>query len=598
MEQPLVRSLVDVWERSRELYADRNALGTKHADGQWGWLKYRELAGLVDACRGGFASLGVQPGDRIAIVSDNRVEWVVACYATYGCEAELVPMYQAQLEKEWEHILSDSGAAIVLAAGTTFDVITRLRDRLPGVRAIVGLDLPPDDPQSFHALLLRGEERPFPTRHPSPDSIAGFFYTSGTTGMPKGVVLTHWNLTSNLLAIREVFPLDPGEISLSFLPWAHALGQVCELHYGLSQGMSVAINDEIPNLLENLKEVKPTILVAVPRVFNRIHRTVTQQIATKPKLIQKMFADGLQVSSMHRRGEKSSFLREMALKVDDRLIFSKIRQRFGGRLKMVISGSASLNVEVAELVDALGIDVYEGYGLTETSPVVTCNTRTKRKIGSVGQVLPGVRVEIDTSKSKVPNEGEIIVYGPNVMKGYHNRPEETAATLTPDGGLRTGDLGYMDSEGFLYITGRIKEQYKLETGKYVMPAPVEEQLKLSPYLANVMIYGDGRPYNVAIVVPDRAALDEWARREEIQLDDPARDPRVHALLLRELHAHGELRSYEVPRRLLVVTQDFATENGLLTPTLKLKRSEVLERYRADLEALYAAEEDVRVGAAL
>ena len=595
-----IPSLVTVWEESSRRHATRDALAERRPGGEWAWLSYADVAARVDRCRSGLARLGVSPGDRVAVISDNRVDWVVACYAIYGLEGALVPMYQAQLDREREHILEDSGATIALVATEPlYTSVSALRERLPSLRAVVGFDLPPDHPDSFAALLALGEAEPIPARRPAPGTVAGFFYTSGTTGLPKGVVLTHANLGSNLLAMREVFPLEPGEISLSFLPWAHSFGQVCELHYGLSQGMSIAINDAIPNLLENLKEIRPTILVAVPRVFNRIYRAVMQDISQRPALLRRLFQDGLEAAAQHRRGEKVGFLRELELKLDDKLIFAKIRERFGGRLEKVISGSAALTLEVAELIDALGIAVYEGYGLSETSPVVAANTPRHRKLGSVGRVLPGVRVVIDESKGGAEGEGEIIVYGPNVMRGYHHREEENAAALTEDGGLRTGDLGRLDEDGYLFITGRIKEQYKLENGKYVMPGVVEEELKLSPYIANVMVHGDGRPYNIAIVVPDLPALEDWAKREGLELSDPARDPRVHALLMDELEKHGHtLRGYELPKKLLVLTDDFTTEGGTLTPTLKLKRREVLSRYRREVDALYAGPDDTRVPASL
>jgi len=593
-----IPSLVEVWEQSSRRFAERNALAERSPGGEWVWSSFTDVAARVDRCRAGLARLGVSPGDRIAVLSDNRLDWVVACYAIYGLEGALVPMYQAQLEREREHILEDSGATIALVATEPlFRSVSALKERLPSLRAVVGLDLPPDHPDGFEALLALGEAEPIPARHPAPGTVAGFFYTSGTTGLPKGVVLTHANLGSNLLAMREVFPLEPGEVSLSFLPWAHSFGQVCELHYGLSQGMSIVINDAIPNLLENMKEIRPTILVAVPRIFNRIYRAVMQDISRRPALLRKLFHDGLEVAAQHRRGEKAGFLRELELKLDDKLIFEKIRERFGGRLEKVISGSAALTVEVAELIDALGIKVYEGYGLSETSPVVAANTPRHRKLGSVGRVLPGVRVAIDESKGEGRGDGEIIVHGPNVMRGYHNRPEENAAALTEDGGLRTGDLGHLDEDGYLFITGRIKEQYKLENGKYVMPGAVEEELKLSSFIANVMVHGDGRPYNIAIVVPDSAALEDWAKREGIELSDPARDRRVLALLMDEMEKHGDtLRGYEIPRKLLVVTEDFTTEGGLLTPTLKLKRREVLSRYRREIDALYAGPDETRVSA--
>jgi long-chain acyl-CoA synthetase len=288
------------------------------------------------------------------------------------------------------------------------------------------------------------------------------------------------------------------------------------------------------------------------------------------------------------QGKRLSPAEWIDLAFDERLVFAKIRERFGGRLKYAISASATLGRDVAEFIDALGLTVYEGYGLTETSPIVSANVPGHRRFGSVGYVLPGVRVAIDHSVSANPAHGEIIVYGPNVMVGYHNRPEENQKALLPDGGLRTGDLGYLDDDGFLYITGRIKEQYKLENGKYVMPSPLEEELKLSPYIANIMIDGDGRPFNVALVVIDEAAIREWADEEGARLADPlVSEPRVRELIRNEIAAHAcGFREFEKPRDFVLIDEDFTPQNGLLTPTLKLKRREVRSRYGALLDALY------------
>lgn len=576
-------TLVHLYLRSCARYADRPALGTKGKDG-WRWTTYRELREQIDHFRGGLASLGIGEGDRVAIIANNRVEWVVACFAAHGLRASLVPMYEEQLAKDWRFILTDSGAKAVITASQP--ILHRvLAMQLPELH-VIGLELPDDDPRSFSALTRVGSARPVAVRHPDAETVANLVYTSGTTGNPKGVILTHGNIASNVTATIEVFPLEPHDRTLSFLPWAHSYGQV-ELYYVLTQGASTAINDAIPHLLENLAEVRPTMLVAVPRIFNRIYETVNQQIANKPAFMRRLFQAGIHSATRRSRGERLNTLEKLQFAVDDRLIFDKIRKKFGGRLEFVLSASAALSREVAEFVDALGLTVYEGYGLSETSPVVSANTREHRKLGSVGRVIPGVRVEIDASKSEVPGHGEIIVYGPNVMRGYHNLPEANAEVFTPDGGLRTGDLGYLDEEGFLFITGRIKEQYKLETGKYVMPAPIEEHLKLSPLISNIMLYGANRPYNVALVVLDEGGVRRWAAENDLEIGDISSDPRVLQLIMRELSERSsDLKSYEVPQRALLLTDDFTTENDLLTPTMKLKRRNIEKRFRSKLDALY------------
>jgi long-chain acyl-CoA synthetase len=581
-------SLVELGEVSCRRFADRPLFGTKR-HGRWEWTSYAQFHRLVDALRGGLSSLGVEQGDRVAIVSNNRVEWAVAAYATYGLGAIFVPMYEAQHSDELSFILRDCGAKVVFAANETLhSALTDMQAELPALKHIVTLDAASSDALSYENLLARGRLAPVPAEHPDSGAIAGFVYTSGTTGMPKGVTLSHANLTSNVAAVTSVFPLSPEDQTLSFLPWAHVFGQVCELHILLTTGGSTAINDELPRLVENLSEVKPTILVAVPRIFNKIHAGVKAQIAERPAFVRALFRAGLASARKRHAGEPLGPLESVGLALAERLIFSKVRARFGGRLKYAISGSAALDREVAEFIDALGIEVYEGYGLTETSPVVAMNRPGARQIGSVGRMIPGVRITIDRSVSPEPDSGEVVVYGPNVMKGYHNRPEENEKVFTPDGGLRTGDLGRIDARGYLYITGRIKEQYKLENGKYVMPSPLEEALKLSPYVSNVMLFGDNRPYNVVVVVPERQAVEAWAKDGGLDLPaDLAHSEALRALLQQELErASSRFRGFERPRDFILAREEFTTENGLLTPTLKLKRAKVLEVYRAELEALY------------
>jgi long-chain acyl-CoA synthetase len=401
-------------------------------------------------------------------------------------------------------------------------------------------------------------------------------------------VLSHWNLTSNVIASGEMFPLRPSDRSLAFLPWAHAFGQTAELHMLFSVGCSLALNDEVPNLVANLAEVKPTILIAVPRIFNRIYDVVNKQMLDRPKAIQSLFHAGIRAATKKKRGESLTLGQGLALAAADRLIFSKVRARFGGRLRFSVSGSAALAREVAEFVDALGISVYEGYGLTEASPVVSANCPDFTRLGTVGKPLPRVRVEIDRAVTGDDVNGEIIVYGDNVMLGYHHREEEERQMLLPDGGLRTGDMGFVDADGFLHITGRIKEQYKLENGKYVVPSPLEEELKLSPFILNAMIYGLNRPFNVALIVLDEAALTRWAQGKKLELKDPTNDPAVQELIAKELAARSaNFRGYEKPKAFRLIVEDFTVENGLLTPSLKVRRKLVLDRYLPSLESLYA-----------
>jgi long-chain acyl-CoA synthetase len=581
--------LVSMWERITTRYAERPLFGEKRASG-WVWKTYGEVAEHVQAFRAALAARGVGPGDRVALISDNRLEWAVVVHATLGLGAAYVPMYESQTRDDWSFILRDSGAKVVF--GAKHEIVRALDEAKPGLPAlqhVCGFELDASDERSFAAMLRTGRAAPaVATAKVSPEDAAGFVYTSGTTGEPKGVVLTHKNFCANINALTPLFPLTSEDRSLAFLPWAHAFGQTAEFYMLPALGCAVAINDEVPKLVGNLPELKPTVLIAVPRIFNRIYDGVNQQMRDKPKAIQALFHAGIRAATRRSRGTQLGFGESLTLKLADKLIFKKVRQRFGGRLRLVVSGSAALSKEVAEFIDALGIDVYEGYGLTETAPVVSVNTPEHRKIGSVGKALPNVRLVIDHQVTGDAKNGEIVVYGDNVMRGYHNHPEEDAKIFTGDRGLRTGDMGYVDEDGYLFITGRIKEQYKLENGKYVVPSPLEEDLKLSPYIGNVMLHGANKPHNVALVVLNQVNLAKWAEREGVTLGDPTTNPRVLELIKSELELHSkDFRGYERPKGFALITDDFTVENGMLTPKMSVRRNQVLKRYQATFDKLYA-----------
>ena len=581
------KNLVDLCEKSCNKFKDRELFGTK-VDGSWKWMTYGEFGKLVDDFRGGLASLGVGAGDKVGIVANNRVEWAVAAYATYGLGAAFVPMYEAQKADEWRFILDDCGAKI--AIGATPDIYKKLQGvkaQVASLEHVVGFEEPESDDHSYAALLKKGADKPVPAQHPKDGDTAGFIYTSGTTGNPKGVILSHGNLCSNINAIHAIFPFEASDRSLSFLPWAHSFGQTCELHAMLSMGCSMGINDAVENLVANLAEVQPTILFAVPRIFNRIYDGVNKQMTEKPGFIQSLFRNAVKNRTKKGRGEDVGVWAGMGISIADSIIFSKIRQKFGGRLKYAVSGSAALSKEVAEFIDALGIEVYEGYGLTETSPIATANFPGNRKIGSVGKAIPGVTIVIDKAVTGDAKNGEILIRGPNIMQGYHNRDDENKAVLMADRTFRSGDMGFVDDDGYLYITGRIKEQYKLENGKYVVPSPLEEELKLSPFIANVMIHGANKPYNVALVVPDKAALEKWAADNGKTLGDVEKSDDVKKVIEDELKKYAKsFKGFERPEKFVLTAEDFTTDNGMLTPTLKLKRRNVLQKYEPALDALY------------
>ncbi|MBM4361673.1 MAG: long-chain fatty acid--CoA ligase [Deltaproteobacteria bacterium] len=588
MAQPY-GSLVELLDASARAHAQKPLFGSK-IGGAWRWITYDEFRKDVDRFQSALAQLGVGRGDRVGIVGQNSVEWAITAYAAATRGAAFVPLYEEQGPAEWEYILRDAAPRVVVAANrATHDQLVTLRPRLPSVECVLGIGLADTDPASFRSHLVRGGANPAAGVLPRPEDLATILYTSGTTGVPKGVELTHQNLCSNVAALTGLFPYGPDERSLAFLPWAHSFGQTAELHALLSIGASLAINDAPDRLLENLEKVRPTVLYAVPRVFHRIHDGVAQDLRAVPAALRAVYETGLAAAARRARGESLGLPGRAALAAADRLVFSRIRARLGGRLRWVVSGSAALPLHIAALIDAIGVPVYEGYGLTETSPVATTNRPGARRLGTVGQAIPGVRIELLAAAEPTDGSGEIVVHGPNVMRGYHGLPDETARVLTAEGGLRTGDLGRLDAEGYLTITGRLKELYKLENGRYVAPAPLEDALRASPYFANVMLHGENRPWNVAILVLNDAAVRAWAADAGLSIGELATDDHVQALVDRELRRLSEpFKAFERPEGFVIAREPFTVENGTLTPTLKVKRSRVVERYRAELDRVYAS----------
>lgn len=589
--------LVELVQQSVQRFAERPVFGHKRA-GHWEWTTYRELGAAIDAARAGLHRLGLATGERLAIISENSSNWASVAHAAWGLGAVVVPMYEAQREQDWLHILRDSGASVACVAGPKVAArLQRIAAELPGLREVVSLAEAHANARGWADLLAAGRATPITATHPGSEAHAAIIYTSGTTGVPKGVELTHGNIASNVAAMLEAFDLGPDDRSLAFLPWAHVFGLTVELHGLLSVGASMALAESREAIVANLAEVRPTILISVPHVFNRIYDRVRERVdeegGLRKRLFDAAFRNAATLRDAHLHGRRRPGLALMH-RFYDALVFSRVRARFGGRLRYAFSGGATLSPVVARFIEDLGITVYEGYGLTETSPVATANSPHGRKVGSAGRPIPGVRIEIDERAGERPGEGEIVVHGRGVMRGYRGLPEATAAALTDGGGLRTGDLGHVDDDGYLWITGRIKEQYKLQNGKYSVPGPIEARLVLSPYLLGALVWGDNKPFNVALLVPNRERLRAWASHEGFVLTDDAAmlaDDRVRARIADEVkRLTHDVASFERVREFALCGEEFTVENGLLTPTLKVKRGRVLDRHRALLEALYTDRE--------
>jgi long-chain acyl-CoA synthetase len=425
-------------------------------------------------------------------------------------------------------------------------------------------------------------------RTPLPSDIATIIYTSGTTGEPKGVRLSHQNLASNAAALSDMRDYGPHPRILAFLPWAHVFGGCVELNLALAVGATVAICRNADQFFEEIPRIRPTLLYAVPSVWKRIYHDMQRDLAREPEMSRHMFDQGLRLRAKQQRGEHLSLSERVSLNLAEKLVIGKLKARLGGRLRLAFSGAAPLSVEVSEFLHAVGITVHEGYGLTESSGSTTTNPTGAVRLGSVGQPVLGTEIAIErTGSHSDPREGEIVIYGLGVMAEYHNRPDETAAVLGADGGLRTGDLGYLDSDGYLYITGRVKELYKLSNGRYVAPAALEEKLKLSPFVSSCMVYGAGQPYNVALVVADVPALQSYFGAALRDMRALLSDPRVRRLFEEEILKHSkDFRAYELVRNFWIEPEPFTRENGMLTTSFKLRRDRVRERYEGKLLTLY------------
>ena len=557
-------------------------------------MTYRDVAKRIDAIRGGLAKIGVQKGDGVAIIDNNSVEWAACCYATYGLGGRFIPMYKAELLKIWKYIITDSGTSVLFVRDKEiYEKVKNWTNEIESLKNIYIIN--GTGPESLAELEKLGAANPIPAIHPNADDIAGLIYTSGATGEPKGVLLSHGNFSSNVHACIKNMPmLDEHDRTLSFLPWAHSYGQTAELNTLIRMGGSCGFAEGPQTIVDDLLLVKPTLLVAVPRIFNRVYDGLHARMNEEGGLAKKLFFMGKNAGQKKRdlaRDGKSSFITNLKFRIADKLVFSKVRARFGGNMKMTVSSSAALSPNIAEFFFDIGLPIYEAWGMTEISPAGSSNTPMAYKIGSVGRAVDKVTFVIDKSVTGPESrDGELIVYGPNVMKGYHNKPKETAETMTADGGLRTGDSAYIDKDGFLYITGRIKEQFKLENGKFVYPATIEEEIKLIPYVEFAMVYGLNMPYTICLVYPDFIVMGKYAKENNLPTDpvEMIKDERIVKLLENAIknQLEGKFGNYEVPKKILLMSEGFSVDNGMLTQTLKLKRRAVLQKYQSDIDRLY------------
>jgi len=587
-------NVVEVLEKAISKYSQRPYLGTKNKQlKQYDWITYADFGKRVDNVRSGLSQLGIVKDDAVGIICNNSTDWAVCFYATNGLGARFVPMYEAELVQVWKYIINDAKVKVLFI--TKKEIYEKLKEAISSSATLKKVILMEGDgPDTLADLEKKGAAKKVPSTYPEHSAISILIYTSGTTGDPKGVLLSQGNVTNNAhTAIDKFNYMNENEVTLSILPWAHVFG-LGELIIMCHLGASIGLAESAATIGEDLSLVRPTFLVAVPRVFNKVYDGLWTKMNEDGGLPRKLFVMGVESGKKKRElaaQGKSDFMTNLKFKIADAIVFKKIRAKLGGRLVGSMTGSAAMNPEISYFFWDIGIPLYDAYGLTETSPGATMNCPTKYRIGSVGPAMDKCRIVIDKSVvGPDAKDGEIIIYGPNVMQGYYNKPEATAAVMTADGGFRTGDRGRLDEEGFLFITGRLKEQFKLENGKYVFPVSIEEDIKLNHYIENAMIYGEGKEFNVCLIIPDFAVLDKWAEKNNLPKDHEQllKLEEVKSFLTNEVNSSlsGKYATYEMPKKLIFISEPFTLANGTLTQTMKLKRRIVFEKYKDQIAASY------------
>jgi len=594
-----IRTLNDIFFAAVDRNLERSMLYREA--GKWLPISSRQFSEYVARTTRALCTCGIRPGDRVAILSENRPEWPIADISSLLLGAVTVPLYTTLTAEQSAFVLNDSGCRIIfVSSDLQLHKILSIVDKTPVEKIIVmdQLEYTGDIARfSDRCISMRqvmqqgpgdlGSEIETQARSILPNDLATIVYTSGTTGTAKGAMLTHGNITSNIQCSLLGFNMHPGHVSVSFLPLCHITARHVDFSL-LYHGVTLAYCPFIERLPEALLEVKPSLFVAVPRVYEKIYAATLQKAAGAKRAILNW---AVSVGTKH----KPEILAGMtpsspAWKLANKLVFSKIRDGMGGQVETFISGGAPLGRDLAEWYAAVGIRIHEGYGLTETSPVIAVNTPANHRIGTVGKILPNI-------EARIAADGEILVRGPSIFPGYWNRPEETKAALE-DGWFKTGDIGNIDADGYLSVTDRKKDLIKTSGGKFIAPQPIENALKLSPYVAIAAVLGDRRKFPAVMISPNFTRLEEWAQENEVAFHSRTEliaHPKVQRLFESVVEEQNQnLARFEKLKRVMLVPDEFTTENGALTPTLKLRRRVIEDRYKKQIDELYAQAETVTV----
>lgn len=579
--------------------ATPNAEAFRYPDtGGWTSVTWKQVGDRVELIAAGLISLGINPEERVALASGTRYEWVVVDFGILAAGAATTTVYPTTHADDVAFIVANSGSRIVVAEDQQqVDKLIAHRAELPAVHKVVVIDgagdgdwvITLDELEDLGQQLLADSPTVVADRVDAirPDQLATLIYTSGTTGKPKGVRLTQDSWTYTAAAMDSLGVLSDRDLNYLWLPLAHAFGKVM-LALPLQIGFPTVIDGRVDKIIENLTVIRPTIMGAVPRIFEKVHGRINEMMIREGGVKKRLFdwatGVGLQMSRVKQTGERPSPLLAVQHKLADRLVLSTIRDRFGGRMRFFISGSAALDREIAQWFDAVGVIVLEGYGLTETSAASSINRPTAYRFGTVGWTLPQTEV-------KIAEDGEILLKGPGVMNGYHDLPEATAEAISADGWFHTGDIGELDAEGFLRITDRKKDMFKTSQGKYVAPSAISANFKaVCPYASEIIVYGEGKPYCVALVSLDAEAIQEWAADNGLggkSFSEIAHDEKTREMVggyVEQLNKH--LNRWEQVKKFSIIDRELTVEAGDLTPSLKLKRKSVVDNFHGSFDELY------------
>ncbi len=594
----MFQSVVQILLNSIESYPDKPALLYKE-NGKYLEISYRELGNRIEKIARGLLASGLRAGDRIAILSYNRPEWTISDFAIFSMGGVVVPIYHTLPPNQIAYILKDAGVrAIFVEDQTQYEKITQIKSTCPELEFIFPfgeIDSAQEELASFTELLERGEAHrqanPGLYRQTvdaiDPAAICSLVYTSGTTGNPKGVMLNHEGFVIDIVDSEAIFGIYPEDVFLSFLPLSHLYERLGGHWCPLYRGATIAYATDITTVVDNIQLVRPTVMVSVPRLYEKISSSVIEQVESGSGLKKKLFYWALKTGRRYHDKKfenRSDVFTSAKYRLADKVVFSKIKKKLGGRFRFPISGGAPLPTETLKFFEAIGLQIIEGYGMTETHLIIALTPPGKTKYGSCGKTIPHVEVKVDA-------DGEILVRGKTVMCGYYNRPELTSEAIDKNGWLHTGDIGHLDEDNYLFITDRKKNILVTAGGKNIAPAPIENVLKLSKYIDDICLIGDKRKFISAIIIPNFDHLKKWADENGIPDGDNqklASDPKVQQMMADKIEAlQTDFARYEKVKKFLLLPEPLTIENGELTPSLKIKRNVVEKRFKSEIDKLYA-----------